>query len=55
MTRMSKKSERRSRSPRKSKASSPKTGPKKDALPLGYKAHTNALSGQTNVFIAKVK
>jgi hypothetical protein len=55
MTRMSKKGERRHRSPRKHKAPSVKTGPKKDALPLGYKEHANALSNQSTVFIAKVK
>ena len=55
MTRISKKAQRRNISPRKHRAPSPKTGPKKDALPEGYKPHVNALQGQTNVFIGKVK
>jgi len=55
MTRMSKQSERRARSPRKHKGPSLKTGPKKDKLPLGYKEHANALGEQTTCFIAKVR
>ncbi len=57
MTRMSKQGERRNRSPRKRRAPSPKTGPLKDHLELGYKPHENALSDELakTVFIPKVK
>jgi len=36
---------------------SEKTGPKKDALPKGYKEHHNAVEGEkaSTVFIAKIK
>jgi len=54
MTRISKKT-RRKNSPRKHKNPSVKSGPKKDNLPLGYKAHANALEGMNTIFIAKVK
>lgn len=54
MTRISKKSERRGISPRKTKNPSPKTGPKKDNLSKGFKAHENA-SPEGNVFIPKIK
>jgi hypothetical protein len=56
MTRLSKKSERRGISPRKHKAPCPKTGPKQDNLPSGYKAHTNAVEGDMSkkVFIPKI-
>lgn len=54
MTRMSKQSERRNQSPRKRRAASPKTGPKKDNLPEGYRVHDNSVSGNTQVFIAKI-
>lgn len=54
MTRMSKQGERRARSPRKHKAPSPKSGPKKDALPLGYKSHDNTLS-EGGRFIPKIR
>ena len=52
MTRMSKQGERRNKCPKKSKYPSPKTGPKKDQLPKGYKEHANALTSQ-NTFISK--
>jgi len=52
MTRMSKQGERRGRSPRKCKFPSPKTGPKKDNLPVGFREHANALESQ-NTFIPK--
>ena len=55
MTRIGKKQERRSRSPRKHKAPSAKTGPKKDNLPEGFKVHENALRNKANAFIGKVK
>lgn len=53
---MSKQGKKRAVSPRKHKAPSPKSGPKKDTLALGYKAHENAL-GEDNLtmFIGKVK
>lgn len=42
MTRQSKKGERRAQSPRKHRPPQPKTGPKKDNLPNGYREHANA-------------
>lgn len=56
MTRMSKPAKRRAVSPRKRQAPAPKTGAKKDQLPLGYKQHENAASGDlaAQVFIRKV-
>lgn len=47
MTRMSKQGKRRAISPRRPRPPSPKTGTKKDALPLGFKSHENAMSGET--------
>lgn len=57
MVRISKQAEKRSRSPRKSRAPSPKTGPLRDNLPNGYKQHDNALEGDlaTTAFIPKIK
>ena len=57
MTRMSKQGERRNMSPRKRRAPSPKTGPLKDKLELGYKPHANALTGNlaATAYIPKVK
>ncbi len=55
MTRMSKQGERRAVSPRRCKAPSVKTGPKKDKLPKGFKAHENAAEGDLTVFIPKIK
>jgi hypothetical protein len=57
MVRMSKQGERRHRFPRKNRAPSAKTGPLKDQLPNGYKAHSNAVEGDiaAMVFIAKIK
>jgi hypothetical protein len=42
---------------RKHRPASPKTGPKQDQLPLGYKAHENAVGGEAaaQVFIPKIK
>jgi hypothetical protein len=54
MTRMSKQAERRSKSPRKHKAPSVKTGSKKDNLPRGFKLHENAAE-TAGVFIGKVR
>lgn len=57
MVRISKQQERRSRSPRKHRAPSPKTGPKADNLPNGFKLHTNAIEGASAAmgFIPKIK
>lgn len=57
MVRISKQSERRNQSPRKYKAPSVKTGPLKENLPNGFKAHDNALSGELSAkaFIPKIK
>lgn len=57
MTRISKQSERRAQSPRKHRAASTKTGPKKDNLPKGFREHENAVeaTGASQVFIPKVK
>lgn len=57
MVRISKQQERRSQSPKKRKAPATKTGPKKDNLSLGYKAHANALEGVAaeSFFIPKIQ
>jgi len=57
MVRISKQQERRSRSPRKNRAPSPKTGPLSDNLPKGFKAHDNAIEGDFAglAFIPKIK
>jgi hypothetical protein len=57
MIRISKQEEKRSLSPRRCRFPSPKTGPLKDKLPLGYKEHANGFQGEKNttIFIAKVK
>ena len=57
MTRISKQQERRMRSPRKRRSASPKTGSKKDALPHGFKEHSNAANGDLaqQIFVAKVR
>ena len=54
MTRMSKKEKRRAVFPRKRKNPSPKTGPLKDNLPLGYHEHQNAAES-SDIFIPKIK
>lgn len=56
MVRISKQAQKRHRSPRRCKAPSVKTGPKKDNLPLGYKEHVNALEGDhaSKFFIPKI-
>jgi hypothetical protein len=55
MTRMGKQEERRNKCPRKRKPSfAEKTGPKKDALPAGYKEHKNSVELE-NIFISKIK
>ena len=57
MTRTSKKSERRGICPRRPRAPQPKTGPKKDNLPDGFKNHTNAAPEEMAkaLFIPKIK
>ncbi len=58
MTRMSKKGKRRALSPRKTHYKLfEKTGPKKDALPAGYREHDNALKGEhaSLGYIPKIK
>jgi len=56
MVRISKQAERRQKSPHRCRPPSPKTGPKKDNLPEGYKAHANAIEGDAakNSFIPKI-
>ena len=54
MTRPSKQSERRARSPRKCKLPGVKTGALRDQLPLGYKHHPNAMQGRCDQFIPTV-
>jgi hypothetical protein len=57
MTRISKQAEKRHTSPRRTRKPSPKTGPLKDKLPLGFKAHANAVEGELaeKVFIPKIR
>lgn len=57
MVRISKQAERRSVSHRRPRPPSPKTGPKKDALPEGFKFHANAIEGNraASAFIPKIK
>ncbi len=57
MVRISKQSERRSASPHKPRPPIEKTGPRKENLKEGYKAHPNALEGETaaKAFIPKIK
>jgi hypothetical protein len=58
MVRISKQSERRSRSPRKhQKHIAKKTGPRVDNLPQGHREHANALGGElaAKAFIPKIK
>lgn len=57
MVRISKQAEKRSRSPRRCRAPSEKTGPRKDNLKKGYKEHDNALEGDLaqTAFIPKIR
>ncbi len=57
MVRISKQSERRSQSRRRTKAPAKKTGPCKDNLPSGFKPHSNAVEGEfaANAFIPKIR
>lgn len=44
-------------SPRRPRPPQPKTGPKKDNLPGGFRKHENAAAGEMakTVFVAKIK
>jgi hypothetical protein len=57
MVRISKQQERRQQSPHRRRAPAKKTGPLKDNLPQGYKAHPNAVEGDIGLtsFIPKIK
>lgn len=57
MVRLSKQSKIRAISPRRPAPPASKTGPIKDALPLGYKPHANAIQGKLSQvsFIPKIK
>jgi hypothetical protein len=57
MVRISKQCERRSRSPHRPRIGSEKSGPRKDNLPQGFKAHENAVEGShaALAFIPKIK
>jgi hypothetical protein len=56
MTRVSKQGRKRNVSRRRPRPPGPKTGPKKDALEFGYKAHANVVlvEAATNRFIPKI-
>jgi hypothetical protein len=56
MVRLSKKTRDRSVSRKRPTKAGVKTGTKKDALPSGYKAHMNAISGEIaqGMFIPKL-
>ena len=47
MVRLSKQERRRMICPKRPAPPAPKTGPKKNQLPLGFKAHKNAVEGST--------
>ncbi len=57
MVRMSKQGERRHQSPKRPAPPAPKTGPRKDNLPLGYKDQVNAIDADVKkaAFIPKIK
>lgn len=57
MVRISKQSEKRHQSPRKTKNPSGKTGPLKDKLDNGFKPQANALEGDlaTKAYISKIR
>lgn len=56
MVRLSKQTKDRNVSPRRPRPPAPKTGPKKDKLTGGYKAHANAAEGNLagTLFIPKI-
>jgi hypothetical protein len=53
MTRISKQSERRAKCPHRPRPPAVKTGPKKEALPEGYKPLANAIVDSQKLFIPK--
>lgn len=57
MVRISKQAEKRQVSPKRCRFPSPKTGPLKDNLPLGYKERVNGLKEGSNasIFISKIQ
>lgn len=57
MVRLSKVTRIRQKSHKRPKIGGPKTGPKKENLPLGYKEHKNALQGDVAkaAFIPKIQ
>ncbi len=57
MVRLSKQERKRSVSRRRPRPPAAKTGPKKDQLTAGFKAHANAADGDlaTKTFIPKIK
>lgn len=57
MVRISKQGKRRAVSYRRPAPPSKKTGPKKDALPQGFKPHANAIEGDfaQTLFVPKIK
>lgn len=57
MVRISKQGEKRNRFKRKHRQPVAKTGPLKDNLPSGFKAHANAIEGELagQLFIPKIK
>jgi hypothetical protein len=57
MVRISKQEQRRAVSRRRPAPPAKKTGPKKDALPQGFKLHANAIEGTLSqtLFIPKIK
>lgn len=56
MVRLSKQTRKRAQCPHKHRPPSKKTGPLKDALPNGYKEHTNAIGGERSkeMFFPKI-
>jgi len=57
MVRISKQGKKRAVSHRRPAPPAKKTGPKKDALPQGFKPHANAIEGDLSqaLFIPKIK
>lgn len=55
MVRRSKQEERRSKSPKRRRAPTPKTGSLKDNLPHGFKMHENGLEASFGAFIPKIQ
>ncbi len=57
MVRMSKQGERRNQCPKRPAPPTPKTGPRKDNLPSGYKPQLNAVDADAKkgAFIPKIR